>query len=67
MWRTPRCASLSGGQSFGGMLTLIAHAPPQLNAQGDNDPVDVVEIGSAVLPSGSVTPVSPSLPSRVVW
>jgi len=30
----------------------------QLKVKGDNDPVDVVEIGSAVLKMGSVTPVS---------
>ena len=27
--------------------------------QGDNDPVDVVEIGSATLPTGSVATVKP--------
>jgi inorganic pyrophosphatase len=30
---------------------------PDIKCMGDNDPVDVVEIGSAVLESGSVTPV----------
>ena len=31
--------------------------PFQLKVKGDNDPVDVVEIGSVALPMGSVTPV----------
>jgi inorganic pyrophosphatase len=30
---------------------------PELKVFGDNDPVDVVEIGSAALESGSITPV----------
>lgn len=30
---------------------------PELKCFGDNDPLDVVEIGSSPLPSGSVTPV----------
>ena len=30
-----------------------------LQTQGDNDPVDVVEIGSKALPTGSVTTVKP--------
>jgi len=30
---------------------------PQLQYRGDNDPLDVVEIGSAALPCGAVTPV----------
>ena len=32
---------------------------PEMKVMGDNDPVDVVEIGSAALEMGSVTPVKP--------
>jgi len=32
---------------------------PELKVNGDNDPVDVVEIGSAVVPSGAVIQVKP--------
>lgn len=35
------------------------HTPTPLISQGDNDPVDVVEIGSAERAMGSVTPVKP--------
>lgn len=35
------------------------HEHPELKVMGDNDPVDVVEIGSAALEPGSVTPVKP--------
>lgn len=31
---------------------------PAVNCKGDNDPLDVVEIGSIVLPTGTITPVS---------
>lgn len=30
---------------------------PDVNCKGDNDPVDVVEIGSKALPTGTVTKV----------
>jgi inorganic pyrophosphatase len=30
---------------------------PEVNCKGDNDPVDVVEIGSSVIPSGAVVAV----------
>ena len=33
------------------------HTHPELQVKGDNDPLDVVEIGSSALPSGSVTEV----------
>ena len=36
------------------------HEHPEMKVMGDNDPVDVVEIGSAALEMGSVTPSSPS-------
>lgn len=42
-WEDP---SISGGDEVGG-------------AMGDNDPLDLVEIGSAALEMGSVTPVKP--------
>jgi len=32
---------------------------PETKCKGDNDPLDVVEIGSAVLPMGAVVPVKP--------
>jgi inorganic pyrophosphatase len=32
---------------------------PVLKCKGDNDPLDVVEIGSAALACGSITPVKP--------
>jgi len=32
---------------------------PELKVNGDNDPVDVVEIGSSALPMGSITKVKP--------
>jgi inorganic pyrophosphatase len=32
---------------------------PELNCFGDNDPIDVVEIGSSALPMGGVHPVKP--------
>jgi inorganic pyrophosphatase len=35
------------------------HEHPEMKVMGDNDPVDVVEIGSAALEMGSVTPVKP--------
>jgi inorganic pyrophosphatase len=35
------------------------HVHPTMNVKGDNDPVDVVEIGSTKLEMGSVTPVKP--------
>ncbi|CAL6425583.1 unnamed protein product [Bathycoccus prasinos] len=35
------------------------HVHPTMNVKGDNDPVDVVEIGSTQLEMGSVTPVKP--------
>ena len=35
------------------------HEHPTMKVSGDNDPVDVVEIGSAALAMGSVTPVKP--------
>merc|ERR1719181_517960 len=35
------------------------HEHPELKVMGDNDPVDVVEIGSAILEPGSVTSVKP--------
>lgn len=35
------------------------HEHPELKVMGDNDPVDVVEIGSAILEPGSVTAVKP--------
>lgn len=35
------------------------HEHPELKVKGDNDPVDVVEIGSVALKVGSVTPVKP--------
>ncbi len=30
---------------------------PEIKCKGDNDPLDVVEIGSAVIQSGSIVPV----------
>lgn len=30
---------------------------PAVNCKGDNDPLDVVEIGSSILPTGTITPV----------
>ena len=35
------------------------HEHPTMKVSGDNDPVDVVEIGSSALAMGSVTPVKP--------
>ena len=35
------------------------HEHPTMKVSGDNDPVDVVEIGSVALAMGSVTPVKP--------
>jgi len=35
------------------------HEHPTMKVKGDNDPVDVVEIGSVALAMGSVTPVKP--------
>ena len=35
------------------------HEHPEMKVMGDNDPVDVVEIGSAALEMGSVTPSKP--------
>ena len=32
---------------------------PELGCFGDDDPIDVVEIGSSALEAGSVTPVKP--------
>lgn len=32
---------------------------PELKVNGDNDPIDVVEIGSTPLAMGSITPVKP--------
>lgn len=35
------------------------HEHPTMKVMGDNDPVDVVEIGAAALPMGSISPVKP--------
>merc|ERR1712216_871636 len=35
------------------------HVHPTMDVKGDNDPVDVVEIGSRALATGSVSPVKP--------
>eukprot|EP00494_Astrolonche_serrata_P005436 UN05452 len=35
------------------------HIPEDTGAIGDNDPIDVIEIGSKQLHTGSVTPVKP--------
>jgi len=40
-------------------LHLISPSCASANAQGDNDPVDVVEIGSAACEMGGVYPVKP--------
>lgn len=43
-----------------------AHENKELGVKGDNDPVDVVEIGSVALASGSVTPVRHLLPQHTL-
>jgi inorganic pyrophosphatase len=35
------------------------HEHPEMKVSGDNDPVDVVEIGSSALAMGSISPVKP--------
>ena len=35
------------------------HEHPEMKVMGDNDPVDVVEIGTAAMEMGSVNPVKP--------
>ena len=39
--------------------TQLNYISPELGCFGDDDPIDVVEIGSKSLPMGTVTPVKP--------
>lgn len=51
------CSRITPGLSRWPPLQDPGHENKELGVKGDNDPVDVVEIGSAACPFGSVTPV----------
>ena len=38
-----------------------AHITEECNARGDNDPIDAMEIGTQILPTGSIVKVKVSL------